>query len=151
MVQTRMTFFFKTYLFLERGEGREKGREISVSERYLLPLIRPTTRDLACNSGMCPDWESNQQPFSSQAGTQSIKPHQPGEERLLRRAELSSDSFLSLTYPLKYIYNQKEWPFFGLPSATICLLQHLPDLLAIICISFSFLKSLSSQTQDFLF
>ena len=70
-----------------------------------LPLTHPQLGDLAHNPGMCPDWESNQQPFSSQAGTQSIKPHQPGEERLLRRAELSSDSFLSLTYPLKYIYN----------------------------------------------
>ena len=37
----------------------------------------PPTRDLA-NSGMCPDWELNQQPFGSQAGTQSTEPHQPG-------------------------------------------------------------------------
>ena len=43
----------------------------------------PLTRDLACNPGMCPDWESNQQLFSSQAGTQSTEPHQPGHERLL--------------------------------------------------------------------
>ena len=27
---------------------------------------------------MCPDWGSNWQPFSSQAGTQSTEPHQPG-------------------------------------------------------------------------
>ena len=27
---------------------------------------------------MCPAWESNQQPFSSQAGTQSTEPHHPG-------------------------------------------------------------------------
>ena len=33
--------------------------------------------DMACNRGMCPDWESNQQPFGSQAGTQSTEPHQP--------------------------------------------------------------------------
>ena len=26
---------------------------------------------------MCPDWESNRQPFGLQAGTQSTKPHQP--------------------------------------------------------------------------
>ena len=36
------------------------------------------TRDLACNPGMCSDWESNQQPFGFQAGTQSTEPHQPG-------------------------------------------------------------------------
>ena len=34
-------------------------------------------RDLACNPGMCPDWEWNQQPFGSQAGIQSTEPHQP--------------------------------------------------------------------------
>ena len=38
----------------------------------------PPTGDLACNPGMCPDWESNQRPFRSQAGTQSTEPHQPG-------------------------------------------------------------------------
>ena len=38
----------------------------------------PPTRVLACNPGMCPDWESNQQPFGSQARTQSTEPHQPG-------------------------------------------------------------------------
>ena len=27
---------------------------------------------------MCPDWESNRQPFGSQASTQSTEPHQPG-------------------------------------------------------------------------
>ena len=36
------------------------------------------TGDLACNAGMCPDWESNQQPFSLQAGTKSTEPHHPG-------------------------------------------------------------------------
>ena len=38
----------------------------------------PPTGDLACNPGMCPDWELNQRPFGSQAGTQSTEPHQPG-------------------------------------------------------------------------
>ena len=28
--------------------------------------------------GMCPNWESNQRPFGSQAGTQPTEPHQPG-------------------------------------------------------------------------
>ena len=32
----------------------------------------------ATHPGMCPDWESNMQPFGSQADTQSIEPHQPG-------------------------------------------------------------------------
>ena len=38
----------------------------------------PPTGDLACNQGMCPDWESNQRPFVSEFGTQSTEPHQPG-------------------------------------------------------------------------
>ena len=38
----------------------------------------PPTRDLACKPGMHPDWESNQQPFGSQATTQSTEPHQTG-------------------------------------------------------------------------
>ena len=38
----------------------------------------PPTGNLACNPGMCPDWESNRQPFGSQASTQSTEPHQPG-------------------------------------------------------------------------
>ena len=39
----------------------------------------PLTGDLACNPGMCLDWESNQQPFGSQAWAQSTKPHQQGQ------------------------------------------------------------------------
>ena len=38
----------------------------------------PPTGGLAHNLGMCPDWESNQQPFGLQASTQSTEPHQPG-------------------------------------------------------------------------
>ena len=38
----------------------------------------PPTGDPAPNPGLCHDWESHQQPFGLQAGTQSIEPHQPG-------------------------------------------------------------------------
>ena len=38
----------------------------------------PPTGDLACNPGLCPDWESNWQPFGSQAGPQPTEPHHPG-------------------------------------------------------------------------
>ena len=51
---------FKDY-FLERGEGREKERERNIT--VWLPLAHPPTGDLACNPGLCPDWESNWQPF----------------------------------------------------------------------------------------
>ena len=70
--------FFKDfiYLFLEREEGREKEREGNIKV-WLPPACTPPTGDLACNPGMCPDWESNQRPFGLQAGTQSTEPHQP--------------------------------------------------------------------------
>ena len=35
------------------------------------------TEDLAHNPGMSPGWESNQQPFDSQASALSTEPHQP--------------------------------------------------------------------------
>ena len=62
---------------------RKIGRETLMCERNIdlfdwLPLAPPPTGDLACNPGMCPDWESNQQPFGSQANTQSTEPHQSG-------------------------------------------------------------------------
>ena len=50
-----------TYLFLERGEGREKKGERSID--VWLPLPMSPTRDLACNPGMCPDWELNWHPL----------------------------------------------------------------------------------------
>ena len=39
----------------------------------------PPTGHLAHNTGMCPDWERNQQPPGSQAGAQPTEPHQPGQ------------------------------------------------------------------------
>ena len=60
------------YLFLERGEGKEKERERNIN--VWIPLPTPPTGDLAGNPGMCPDWESNQRPFGSQAGAQSTDP-----------------------------------------------------------------------------
>ena len=65
----------------------------------------PPTGDLACNPVMCPDWESNLQPFGSQAGTQSIEPYQPGPNQwnfylilkvAIVRAHLSSCPLLRL-------------------------------------------------------
>ena len=65
------------YLFLERGrEGEREGEK----HQCVVTSHMPPTGDLACNPGMCPDWESNGQPFGSQAGTQSTEPHQPGQE-----------------------------------------------------------------------
>ena len=56
--QCRLFFKDFIYLFLERGEGREKDRErnIDVQEKHqLVDSHMPQTEDLACNQGMCPD------------------------------------------------------------------------------------------------
>ena len=57
-----------------------KGERQGEKHQWLVASCAPPTGDMACNSGMCPDWESNQQPFGSQAGVQSTEPHQPGQE-----------------------------------------------------------------------
>ena len=64
-------FLFKKdfiYLLLERvREGEREG----VKHQCVVASYLPPTGDLACNPGMCPDWELNWQPFGSQAGAQS--------------------------------------------------------------------------------
>ena len=60
-----------------REGERKREREIWMCERY--SNWKPPPRDLARNPGMCPGWESNWQPFGLRAGTQSIEPHQPGQ------------------------------------------------------------------------
>ena len=53
--------------------GREGEREGQKNECVVASHSCPG--DLARNSGMCPDWESNQQPFGV---AQSSEPYQPG-------------------------------------------------------------------------
>ena len=65
-----------TYLFLERGEGKERGRETSMCG--CLSRVPYRGHDLAHNPGVCPDWELNWRPFGLQAGAQSAESHQPG-------------------------------------------------------------------------
>ena len=60
------------YLFLERGEGKEREGE---KHQCVVASCVPPTRDLACNLGMCPAWQLNQRPFGSQVGTQSTEPN----------------------------------------------------------------------------
>ena len=63
------------YLFLERGDKREKERERNIS---VCTSCIPPTGDLAQDPGMCPDWESKEQPFGSQVSTQSTELYQSG-------------------------------------------------------------------------
>ena len=57
---------------------REREREAEKHQCVVTSRALPTG-DLVCNPGMCPDWESNQGPFGSQASAQSTEPHQPGQ------------------------------------------------------------------------
>ena len=49
------------YLFLERGEGREK--EMERSMECVVASHLPPTGDPAHNPDLCPDWESNCDPW----------------------------------------------------------------------------------------
>ena len=64
------TFLF----FFVFSEGRREG------ERERNGCVRDVASShsrLACSPGMCPAWDLNQSPFSSQACAQSTEPHQP--------------------------------------------------------------------------
>ena len=61
------------YLFLERREGRERGRRTSQIASCMSP-----TGDLVHNLGMCPDWELNQWTFGLQNDAQSTELYQSG-------------------------------------------------------------------------
>ena len=54
--------FFKEfiYLFLERGEGKEREGE---KHQCVVASHAPRAGDLAYNPGMCPDWELNHDPL----------------------------------------------------------------------------------------
>ena len=64
------------FIFRERGKEGEKEGE---KNQCVVASCKTPTGDLACNPGLWPDWESNQQPFGSQVGTQSPEPHQPAQ------------------------------------------------------------------------
>ena len=57
--------------------GREEEREGTKHQCVVASHAIPSG-DLACNPAMCPDWESNWQPFGLQAHAQSTELHQPG-------------------------------------------------------------------------
>ena len=70
--------------------------------------MHPPTGDPAYNLGMCPDWESNLQPFGLQASSQSTEPHQP---------ELYTINFILLI-----LYTQAHVHIARLIPLTLCYL-----------------------------
>ena len=75
-IQVLCSFFMYVciYLFLDRGEGREKEGE--KHQCVVASRVSPT-EDLARNPGTYPGWELNWRPFGLQAGTQFTELHQP--------------------------------------------------------------------------
>ena len=79
--------FLKTLFIFREKEGEIEGEKLQcVVTSHMTP-----TEDLAHNPGMCPDWELNQQPFGSQASTQSSEPYQPGLEKFFILKHLNSN------------------------------------------------------------
>ena len=62
----KLSFFKKIFIYFFRERGREGERE-GEKHQCVVASREPPTGDLACNPGMCPDWELNRQHFSSQA------------------------------------------------------------------------------------
>ena len=75
---TNTVFFKRFYLFIFRQRGWQGEREGETHQCVVASSV-PSTWDLTHNPGMCPDWESNQHPFVSQAGIQYTEPHQQGQ------------------------------------------------------------------------
>ena len=75
---TLRLLFLRFYLFIFREREREGGKRRRETSTCGCLSCTPT-EDLVCNPGVFPGWELNQQPFGSQAGTQSTEPHQPGQ------------------------------------------------------------------------
>ena len=66
-------FLMILFIFRETGREGERERNINVS----LLLVCPSTGDMACNPGICPDWELNATLWFA-ACAQSTELHQPG-------------------------------------------------------------------------
>ena len=79
-------FVFFSKILPRREEEREGEKHQCVVASHV-----PPTGDLACNPGMCPDWESNQWSFALQSCTQSTEPHQMGPFHFLYGVLWSTD------------------------------------------------------------
>ena len=96
-------------MFREGKGGRKEEKHQCVVASH-----PPPTWDLSCNPGMCPDWESNQRPFDSQASTQSTEPHQPG-------LILHISNFILKTQP-SFLCSLRYFPLpFFPPGCVVCV------------------------------
>ena len=67
---------FYLFIFRERRSKRERQGEKHGS----VASHTPTTSHLVSSPGMCPDWESNQQPSHLRKNVQPTEPHQSGSD-----------------------------------------------------------------------
>ena len=84
----RVVCFLRFYLLLifrERGREGERGGE---KHQCVVASRVPCTEDLACNPGMCPDWESNQWPFGSQPALSPLSYTSQGPECFKQRSKV---------------------------------------------------------------
>ena len=81
-------FFFLRFYYL--SIFRERGMEGEKHQCVVASHVSPTG-DLACNPGICPDWESNPRPFHSQASAQSTGAILAGADWLLLVCALPRD------------------------------------------------------------
>ena len=66
--------------FREEGREKERGKHRCARETSIAHFSQAPHWGPGCNAAICPNWESNQRPFGSQAGAQCTKPHQPGHK-----------------------------------------------------------------------
>ena len=125
------------YLFLERGEGREKEKERNIN--VWLPLLCPLLGDLARNPCMC------RRPFGLQARAQSTELHQPGWFQIFQCLVNVSPNyflftvFISLTHILLDELENHFFPRQKLPviviALNLCIELSRKDILTILCFS----------------
>ena len=92
---------FYLFIFRERRKG-ERERE---NHQCVGASCVPSIGDLACNPGMCPDWESNQQRFGSWASQHSIHWATPARHFLSLSIHSLIDRHLGCFHGLAFISN----------------------------------------------
>ena len=120
-------FFLRCFLFLERGERRERNIEALEKHRSVTSLV-PPSGDLAYSPGMCPDWELNQQPLDPQAGAQSTEPDTSQGCILLLKWTIEFHETFPYAYLLPvYLHNTLlKFPFFLAPAGITQWVEHWP-------------------------
>ena len=96
------------FIYLERGEGREKDGERNIDARQKLPgppLLGSPTRDWTSNPGMYPNWESNlwTEKFTGQCSNKLSHTRQDSDHSSITRCLLWPLGFPLLALFLFYI------------------------------------------------